>query len=284
MAQNAAATDQYMSVINSDSLVVPVRASTVYTAQEKSLFLGGALVPVIQAPNGVAQVPFLTSVSASTVSSEADPGVDIAVTTPGGTKNTITCDLIAARTVLRDLGNVDPNEIGRVLGNAVAVAFDTAVYTALDGIAGGQQYDYNNTGSTTLAVDDIYEAVEVIRGAGEMGQLFAVLSPAVATDLMKDIGTDSYAGGDFQTEALRNGYIGKMAGVNMFMSSNISGLTNSSDGFIFGADAARIAMQANVNVEIGRRTEAVGNDIVAHLHAGVGVVDETRAVRLRSVA
>lgn len=284
MAQNASATDQYMSGLNADSLFVPVKAAAVYTAQETSLFLGGQMIPVIQAPNGSAQVPFLTSVSASTVSTEADPGVDLTVTTPGGTKNTITADLIAARTVLRDLGNIDAGEVGRVLGNAVAVAFDTAVYTALDGIASGQQYDYNTSGDTLMSLDDVFEAVQVIRDNGETGPLMGVLSPAIATDLMKNIGSTAYAGGDFQTEALRNGFVGTIAGVQMFMSSNITGLTNSSDGFIFGKDAARIAMQANVDIEVGRRTAAVGNDVVAHLHAGVGVIDETRAVRLRSVA
>lgn len=282
MAQNPSATDQYMSGLNSDSLFVPVKAAAVYTAQETSLFLGGQMIPVIQAPNGSAQVPFLTSVSASTVSSEADPGADLTVTTPGGTKNTVTADLIAARTVIRDLGNIDAGEVGRVLGNAVAVAFDTAVYTALDAI--NPAYDYNNSGSTTLAVDDIFEAVQTIRDNGETGQLMGVLSPAIATDLMKDVGSQAFAGGDFQTEAMRNGFVGTIAGVQLFMSSNVSGMSNNSNGFIFGKDAARIAMQANVDIEVGRRTAAVGNDVVAHLHAGVGVIDENRAVRLKSVA
>jgi hypothetical protein len=55
-------------------------------------------------------------------------------------------------------------------------------------------------------------------------------------------------------------------------------------GYVFGRDAARIAMQRNVDIEIGRRPEAVGFDVVASVHAGVGVVDATRGVKLVDAA
>ena len=42
---------------------------------------------------------------------------------------------------------------------------------------------------------------------------------------------------------------------------------------IFGQDAMRIAMQKNVDLEVERRAAAVGFDVVASLHAGVGLVD-----------
>ena len=51
---------------------------------------------------------------------------------------------------------------------------------------------------------------------------------------------------------------------------------------VFGADAMRIAMQKNVDLEIGRRPEAVGNDVVASLHAGVGLIDAGRGVMIRN--
>jgi hypothetical protein len=45
----------------------------------------------------------------------------------------------------------------------------------------------------------------------------------------------------------------------------------------------RVAMFKNVDLEVARRAEAVGNDIVASLHAGVGVVDAARGVKLVNV-
>jgi hypothetical protein len=45
---------------------------------------------------------------------------------------------------------------------------------------------------------------------------------------------------------------------------------------IFGQDAMRIGMQKNVDLEIARRAEAVGFDVVASLHAAVGMIDAGR--------
>jgi len=175
---------------------------------------------------------------------------------------------------MRDLGAIDPNELGRVLGQSVAKAFDSDVIAAMNSLTA-------STGdSDPVSVDAIFNAVAQIRGAGEMGQLFGILSPAQAANLMKAIGAAAYAGGDFQTEALRNGFVGSVGGVRMFQSAYVSG-TNK--GFIFSQDALRIAMFKNVDLEVQRRAAAVGNDIVASLHAGVGVIDATRGVKLVNV-
>jgi hypothetical protein len=267
--------DSYISGQNYTALTTPVLAATVYAAQETSLFLGGALVPIVQAPNGILQVPELAAVTATTITSGIT--TDVAITNPSQTKNDITTDLYAARAVVRDLGNIDPAEIGRALGKAVATKFDSDVYAALDSATA------STTDSVPLSVDDMFDAVAQIRSAGESGQLFGVLSPNQGTVLMKDIGTAAYAGGDFQSEALRTGYIGNIAGVQMFMSSNVGVGDAGKAGYIFGTDAMRIAMQQNVSVEVARRAEAVGVDVVASLMAKPGLVDATRAVRLINV-
>lgn len=267
--------DSYISVTNTDALVVPVKSATVYAAMERSLFLGGELIPVVNAPNGVLQVPELAEVSASTI---AGGGIttDVAITNPADTKNTVTADLIAARSVVRDLGNIDPQEIGRMLGMAVAKAFDQSVYTALDSATA------STADCVPLSVSDIFDSVAQIRGNGETGQLYGVLTPTEANTVLKEIGTAAYAGSDtFQAESLRKGLIGSLAGVQFFVSSYIS--TANTAGYIFGEDALRIGMQKNVDVEVGRRTEAVGNDVVASLHAAVGLIDAGRAVKLINV-
>ena len=268
--------DSYISITNTDALSVPVLAATIYAAEESSLFLGGSLIPVVNAPNGVLQVPELASVTASTISGGGIT-TDVAITNPADTKNTITCDLLAARSVVRDLGAVDPSEIGRVLGKAVATAFDQSVYTALDSATA------STVDSFPLEVDDVYDGIQQIRDNGEMGDLYGVLNPQAAFELTKAITSAgiNYAGGEFQTEALRNGFIGRLGGVTWFMSSNVT--TANTSGYIFGADALRIAMQKNVSVEVARRAEAVGFDVVASLHAAAAMVDANRSVKLINV-
>lgn len=268
------ANENYASSLNMTGQVVPVKAATVYAAEETSLFLGGELIPMVNAPSGVLQVPELAKVAATTLSTETN--TDLETVLPGNTKNIISCDLIAARSVVRDLGSIDPAEIGRVLGNSVATAFDKAVYAALDSATA------STADSVPLSVADIFDAVAQIRAGGETGRLFGVLTPTEAATVLKEIGTNAYAGGDmFQSQALRSGMIGSLAGVQFFVSSNITAADTA--GYIFGQDALRIAMQKNVDVEVARRAEAVGNDVVASLHAGVGMIDAGRAVKLINV-
>ena len=269
--------NEYLSGFSLEGLVVPTKAATIYTAQEQSLFLGGNLIPMVNVPAGSqsAQVPVLSEVSASTISSET--AGDLSAEVIGDTTATIPVNLYAARSVVRDLGGIDPNELGRVLGNSVAKAFDTAVLAAMAA---------NLTESTTDAVpmtaDSIFDSVAQIRGNGEMGQLYGILSTSEASNLMKALYSDgNFAGGDFQTEALRNGYVGTFAGVQMFQSALVPAAHS---GFIFGVDSCRIAMQKNADIEVQRRAAAVGNDVVASIHAGVGVVDANRGVQLINVA
>jgi hypothetical protein len=260
-------SDAYSSGSSLGDLLVPLKAATIYQAQESSLFLSGALIPLVTTPGITLRVPKIVDVTAESLAAATNL-TDFTAQNVTDSKVDITVDLIAARSVVRDLGGIAPNEIGRSLGQSVAKKFDLACIAALDSL---------------VDVDDILDVVGQIRGNGEMGQLYAVISPTAAVELMKIIGTAAYAGGDFQTEALRNGFLGKIAGVNMFMSAHVGVSSATKMGYVFGENAARIAMQNNVNVEIGRRPEAVGFDVVASIAAGVGVVDSTRGVRLVDV-
>lgn len=269
--------DSYISATNTDALFVPAKAATVYAAHESSLFLGGELIPVVNAPNGVLQVPELAAVTASSITSGIT--TDVAVTNPADTKNTISCDLYAARAVVRDLGAIDPAEIGRSLGNAVSAAFDKAVA----GVMGSLTAQEITAGDLDIA--EIAAAVATIRGAGETGQLYGVVGTDAYAALMNDIGGSAFAGGDlFQGQALRSGFFGNIMGVQLFVSSYLNATNTGVTGAkaaIFSKDAMRVAMQKNVDLEIARRAEAVGNDVVASLHAGVGLIDAARGVLIQ---
>ena len=272
--------DSYISSTNTDALFVPAKAATVYAAHENSLFLGGEMIPVVNAPNGVLQVPELAAVTATSITSGIT--TDVAVTNPVDTKNTINCDLIAARSVVRDLGAIDPSEIGRSLGNAVSSLFDKTVMGVV-GTLTGQEITAGD-----LDMAEIAAAVATIRGNGETGQLYGVVGAGAYAALMNDIGGTAFAGGDiFQGAALRSGFFGTLMGVQVFVSSYLDATNTGVTGAkmaVFSADAMRIAMQKNVDLEIGRRPEAVGNDVVASLHAGVGLIDAGRGVLIQDAA
>lgn len=275
-------SDSYNSLYSNESILVPVKAATVFAAHESSLFLGGQLIPSVMAPNGLLKVPKISGGSAANMGSGSSAIGDVSAVAVTGSAIDLVCDLYAARTVVRDLGAIDPTEIGRQLGNKISATFDADVAKALGGLT-GQEITSGN-----LDLEEIFAAVATIRGAGETGQLYGIVSTNAYAALMAAIGSQAYAGGDlFQGQALRSGFFGQIAGVQMFVSSYLNdtntGVTGSKAA-IFGQDALRIAMQKNVDVEIARRAEAVGNDVVASLHATVGVVDAARGVLIKDAA
>ena len=280
------ANSAYGSGFNLDAMVVPVKAATVYAAQENSLYLPGQIVPLISVPAGSAsaQVPLMGSVTATTITSEGtgtDPQ-DFDTVLPSDTKKTITLKLHAARTVLRDLGGIDTADMGRILGNAIATSFDKAVTTEFKNLT------TQEIASGNLDTAEIFSAVATIRGNGEGGKLFGIVSTDAYANLMSEIGSAAFAGGEFQNTAMRNGFFGTIAGVEMYVSSYMNntdmGVSNNPKMAVFSADAVKAAMQGGVNIEVARRPEAVGFDIVASAAAGAEAIDGDRGVLIIDAA
>ena len=274
------ANSAYASGLNLDAMMVPVKAATVYAAQENSLYLPGGIVPVVSVPAGSAsaQVPVMGSVTATTITTEgtgSDPQ-DFDTVLPSDTKKTITLELTAARTVLRDLGGIDTADMGRILGNAIATSYDSAITKTFAGLT------EQEIAAGALGMDHIFEAVATIRGAGETGQLAGIVSTDAYAALMTEIVGAAYAGGEFQNGAMRTGFFGHIAGVNCFVSSYLNntviGSAINPKMVILSQDAVKAATQGGVNLEIARRPEAVGYDIVASLAHGSVVTDATRGV------
>ena len=275
------ANSLYGSGLNLDAMVVPVKAATVFAAHENSLYLPGTIVPKIEVPAGSAsaQVPLMGSVTATTITSEGAAGVapqDFDTVLPTDTKNTINLSLHAARTVLRDLGGIDVNDMGRIMGNAIATAVDKEITSKFVGMT-EQEITSGN-----LDTAEVFKAVGTIRGNGEGGQLFGIVSSDAYADLLGDIGGSSFAGGEFQNSAMRTGFFGNIAGVQCFVSSYLNNTTLGSavnpKMAIFSADAIKMAAQGGVNVEVARRPEAVGFDVVASMAQGAKLIDATRSV------
>ncbi len=275
------ANSAYGSGLNLDALMVPVQAATVFAAQEQSLYLPGTLVPMVDVPAGSAsaQVAVMGSVAATTVSAEAVPGADFDAVLPADVKKTIALDLIAARTVIRDLGGVDVNDMGRIMGNAIASAVDTAISAEMANLTQQEV--------TTDLLKEFYEAVGTIRNAGETGPLAAVVSAAAYADFMNIIGSAAFASADLQNAAMRTGALGVIAGVPVFTSAFLNDTNTGVTGTkaaVFSMDALRGATQGGVKIEMDRRAAAVGSDVVASIAFGVTTLDATRGVLIKDAA
>ena len=279
------------SAINLESLVVNTRAEAVYHAQESSLYLPGGLIPITPVPAGsaVLQVPLINEASEAEVdiSGAAFGSDDFTANALTDTKRTFNVGLYAARAVLRDLGGIDPMVVGGQLGRSVAKKFDRAVTNLFDSFT--THTAIQGSGSNNLlTVDDIFKAAQTLRGAGVMGPLVGVFHPEQVYAIMTELTGTPFAASEAQNEAMAQGFVARIAGVNMYQSAFITADEGSSgddhlwNGLIFEREAMAIGIQRGVEVEVQRRAEAVGNDIVANLHAAVGVVDGNRGIHVQS--
>ena len=273
--------NEYGSGINLTALMIPTQAATVYAAQEASLYLPGTMIPIVEVNEGSAsaQIAVMGSVAATTVtnngdgSAETDPGADFPTILPSNTAVNLNLDLIAARSVIRDLGRADFNDFGRILGNSIASAVDARVSANLGALG--------TVAPSANLLDDLYDAIGTIRDAGETGPLSCVVSAAKYGDFMKVIGNAGFAGSETQNAAMRSGFLGMIAGVPCYVSSHFNatntGLTTP-DFAVFSQDAVRMATQGGVKVEFERQAAAVGTNIVASIAFASGVIDTTRGV------
>ena len=273
--------NEYGSGINLTALMIPTQAATVYAAQEASLYLPGTMIPIVEVNEGSAsaQIAVMGSVAATTVtnngdgSAETDPGADFPTILPSNTAVNLNLDLIAARSVIRDLGRADFNDFGRILGNSIASAVDARVSANLGALG--------TVAPSANLLDDLYDAIGTIRDAGETGPLSCVVSAAKYGAFMKVIGSASFAGGETQNAAMRSGFLGMIAGVPCYVSSHFNatntGLTTP-DFAVFSQDAVRMATQGGVKVEFERQAAAVGTNIVSSIAFASGVIDATRGV------
>jgi hypothetical protein len=280
------ANSAYASGLNLDALMVPVQAQTVYAAQENSLYLPGTMIPMVNVPAGsaTAQVAVMGSVAATAISSEDVGGSgnpqDFDTVLPTDTKKTITLELIAARTILRDFGGVDVADMSRIMGNAISSSVDTRISAEMANLTQQEITDAN-------LLHEFYEAVGAIRAAGETGPLNAIVSAAAYKEFMEHIGSSAFSNADVQNAAMRTGQIGVLAGVNCYISSFLNDTNTGVTGTkaaIFSADAMRGAVQGGVNVEVERRASAVGNDVVASIAFGIETLDATRGILLKDAA
>lgn len=283
----AANTNVTMPGVDLPGLLVNARQDAIFAGYESSLYLPGALINIYDVPAGsvTAQIPKYNAVATSSVTTEAhDLGTasdELAVTLVNNSSVTVDAKTYAVRGLLKDLGGVGQGDIGTVLGRAVTEKFDEDV-TAMFSDATITQ-EVGSTG-VDLTIDTIADAVQTVRGNKFGGQVNVVLHPTQIKELLKEFTSTTFAGGEFQNEALREGFVGRLFGANIFQSALVGKDNSDADyaGCAWVDGAFGIAMFRGLDVVSARNENALGTDIIASMHAAPKIVDATRAVRIIS--
>jgi N4-gp56 family major capsid protein len=261
-------------------LYTEIVAEALFVASEQSVMRGLVRNYTIAGGGKSVEVPIYSTVSAAAVSEASD----LSNTAVNPTSVTITASEVGIMTTLTDLARNSASrnvaaDIGRLFGEAIATKMDQDLTALFDGFStsiGGAGQE--------LTVDKIFQAVATLRQANVPGPYFGVLNPKVAYNVKKSL-TNTFVNpnpNDLTNEALRTGYIGNIAGVQIFETSNVDGTTDTDNckGAIFSRDALGLAMMQDLKIESQRDASLRADEIVATAVYGVGELHDTYGVEM----
>lgn len=261
-----------------NDLLPSIVAEAMFVAQEASIMRG--LVKnysLAQGQGKTVTVPIYPKQTAAAVT-EGDEVSNTAVSTSGAT---LTVSTAALRTLVTDLAVASSAsnvvaDLGRLFGEAIAAKIDkdlTALFASLNAGFG------DGTGAITAA--DIFKAVAKLKANGvPTDGMVCVLHPEIAYDLKSALTTNGNvaftagAFGEVANEAMRMGYVGQLAGVPVYETSNIdnTGTAGDYNGAVFHRDAFGLAMIGDISLETQRRASFLGTDVVGYCHYGSGIL------------
>ena len=262
-----------------DDLFVAIVAQARFTAEEQSLMRNLVTMYNIDGQAGkTVQVPKYPSISAAALTE----GSDMTSTAVSTSSVSITVAEVGAQVLLTDLaamGAGNPaDELGTVLGNAIATKMDQDLIALFDGLS-------TSLGGTTteLTVAALFQAAATLRANKVTGRIVGVFHPYQTYALKANL-TNTMVNpnaGDLQNEAMRTGYVATIAGIDIFESANVA-IDGSGDskGAIFSPQAFALAMKRDFNIEPQRDASNRAFELNATAIYGVGELDDSYGVEM----
>ena len=266
-----------------DDLFVNIVAQARFTAEEQSLMLGLVTQYNIAGQAGkTVQIPKYPAITAAALEEGTAPS-DTDVST---SSVTVTCSEVGNSVLLTDLaamGAGNPaDELGTVLGNAIATKIDKDLIALFSSFSVGF-----GAAAAEITVADLFKAAATLRANKVTGSMAAVVHPYQAYALKAGL-TNTFAnpnGGDLQNEAMRNGYVGSIAGIDVYESANVS-IDGNDDAVagVFAPEALAIALKSEFNLETQRNATRRGTELVATAVYGVAELDDSYGVKITADA
>ena len=228
------------------------------------------------------QIPKYPAISAADVAE----GTDLSSTTVSTSKVEVTIGEVGAQVLLTDMatyGADSPAEaMGTLLGNAIATKMDTDLLALFSGFSGAL-----GAAGQEITVADLFKAAATLRSNKVTGSMSAVVHPFQAYQLKANL-TNTFAnpnGGDLQNEAMRNGYVGTIAGIDIYESANLS-VDGNGDAVaaVFAPEALAIAIKRDFNLEAERNASLRAFELNATAVYGVAELDDDFGVKITADA
>lgn len=262
-----------------DDLFANIIAQARFTAEEQSLMAGLVTRYDIGSVAGkTIQVPKYPAIAAAALTE----GTDMTSTTVSTSSITVTVAEVGAQVLLTDMaayGAGNPaEELGTVLGNAIATKMDSDLIGLFAGFSGSI-----GAAAAEMTVANLFKAAATLRSNKVTGQISAVFHPFVCYQIKANL-TNTFAnpnGGQAQNAAMVNGYVGTIAGIDIYESANIAIDGNDdSTGCVFAPEAMALAMKRDFNIEMQRDASLRGWELNATAAYGVGELDDSFGIKV----
>lgn len=231
-------------------------------------------------PGLTAQVPIYPAISAA----DLTEGTDITTPTSFDTDSaTMTAVERGVMVELTDLAVESANEdvaaaVGRQIGDALAFKMDQELAALFSGFS-----NQVGSGAREITIEDIFKAAATLRNNNARGAYVGVLHPYQAFQLKNQLtnagATMSHSLSDVGNQALKDGFIGRIAGVDLFESTAVTG---DSSGAFVGAvmtqDALGMMMKRDLRIETERNASKRAVEIVGSAAYGVSEIFDAYGV------
>lgn len=262
-------------------LYTEIVAEALFIASEQSIMRNLVRNYTIIGGGKSVEVPIYATVSAAAVAE----ATDLSNTAVNPTSVTITASEVGVMTTLTDLARNSASrnvagDIGRLFGEAIARKMDADLSALFTGFS----TEKGPGAGSELTIQDLFEAGTELRTANAPGPYYGVFHPKQIFNVKKAL-TNTFAGSanipDLGNEAMRSGYVGQIAGIQIFESSNVT-VDGSDDsiGGVFSMDALGLAMMQDLKIEAQRDASMRADEIVATAVYGVGELHDTYGVKL----
>ena len=182
------------------------------------------------------------------------------------------------------------SQLAEVSGRSIGESYDTDAFSKFANFS-------SDIGSTTteLTVNLILQAAATLRSRKVMGPYFAVVHPAQAYNLKKQLTTTlPYSGvtsgaqlgaiSDVGNQALFSGFVGSIAGVTIYESAMVTAVTTGGAtayrGGIFARTGLGIAQRGGLNLQTLYLPQQRATDMVVTAVAGASVLQSTHGVAI----
>ena len=268
-------------------LYTNITQEAIFTFSETSVMRPLVTLYPLMGSGKTAEVPVYPTISAAAV----NEATDLSNTAVNPTSATITASEIGVMTTLTDLGaNSASRNVGADIGKLFGEAIAKKVDTDLCGLFSSFTTNTGGAAGTELTADLLFKAQAQLRTLSVPAPYYAVFHPKALFNLKKTLTQAGYSGtataiSELGNEALRNGYIGRIAGIDVFENANLA-IDGSDDsvGGVFHPASIGLAMKEDFKVETQRDASLRATEIVASIVYGKAVVKESFGVAITTDA